>query len=246
VVSPVGAVWRYIRQNYPEIELYSSDESHPSTAGSYATACSFYTAIFRKDPLQVTYDYTLDPTDAANIRFAAKAVVYDSLLNWHIGEYDLVSDFIYSQIIDYTYQFTNLSQNANGQVWDFGLSTDTTKNPVFTFPGPGNYFVQLSAYNACDTLISCDSIFVGPTSIEEIMALQKFNIFPNPANDKLTLDLDSFKDVFVEIYDVKGIMLINIGHLQSKEIDIRILEPGVYFLKIQHGEDVITKPFLVE
>ena len=29
-VSPVGALWNYIRLHYPEIELYSSDESHPS------------------------------------------------------------------------------------------------------------------------------------------------------------------------------------------------------------------------
>ena len=38
IVSPVGAVWNFIRQNYPLIELYQADESHPSVAGSYAAA----------------------------------------------------------------------------------------------------------------------------------------------------------------------------------------------------------------
>ena len=47
-VSPVGAVWRHIRNNYPGIELYNADESHPSIAGSYAAACTFYSIIFRK------------------------------------------------------------------------------------------------------------------------------------------------------------------------------------------------------
>jgi hypothetical protein len=88
VVSPVGAVWRYIRQNYPLIELYQPDESHPSVAGTYAAACSFYSAIFRKDPSLCTFNSTLTPSDAAIIRSAAKAIVYDSLSNWFIGSYD--------------------------------------------------------------------------------------------------------------------------------------------------------------
>ncbi|MEQ9263522.1 MAG: T9SS type A sorting domain-containing protein [Owenweeksia sp.] len=88
VVSPVGAVWRYIRQNHPGIELYQADESHPSLAGSYAAACCFYTAIFRKDPSQSSFNAGLAVATAAQIRAAAKVVVYDSLLKWHIGEYD--------------------------------------------------------------------------------------------------------------------------------------------------------------
>ncbi|MFA6262103.1 MAG: T9SS type A sorting domain-containing protein [Bacteroidia bacterium] len=88
VVSPVGEVWKYIRQHYPSIELYDPDESHPSLAGTYAAACCFYTALFRKDPTLISYNPGLTDTHAADIRNAAKLIVYDSLLNWHIGEYD--------------------------------------------------------------------------------------------------------------------------------------------------------------
>ena len=88
VVSPVGAVWRYIRENYPSIELYQSDGSHPSAAGSYAAACCFYTAIYRKDPGLITYNYTLDPADAVKIRTAAKMVVFNNLATWFIGVYN--------------------------------------------------------------------------------------------------------------------------------------------------------------
>ena len=80
ILSPVGAVWHYIRDQYPTIELYQQDESHPSVAGSYAAACSFYSALFRKDPIQVTFNPSLPLTDAANIRTAAKLIVYDSLM----------------------------------------------------------------------------------------------------------------------------------------------------------------------
>jgi hypothetical protein len=87
-MSPVGTVWRYIKRNYPALELHQTDDSHPTVAGTYAAACSFYSAIFRKDPTLITYNPGLSPTDAANIRFAAKEVVFNELTRWNIGVYD--------------------------------------------------------------------------------------------------------------------------------------------------------------
>ncbi len=88
IVSPVGAVWKFIRESFPQIELYQADGSHPSVAGSYAAACSFYTAFFRKDPTFITYNAGLPDADASKIRAAAKIVVYDSLAKWNIGIYE--------------------------------------------------------------------------------------------------------------------------------------------------------------
>lgn len=91
VVSPVGAVWRYIRDNYPTIELYDTDGSHPSPAGSYAAACCFYTAIFRKDPTLITYNFTLSADNASKIRAAAKQVVFNNLNSWYLSSYQSYS-----------------------------------------------------------------------------------------------------------------------------------------------------------
>ena len=87
-VSPVGAVRHFIRHNYPGIELYQADYSHPTLAGTYAAACTFYAVIYRKDPTLITYNPGLVDTDAAHIRLAAKAVAYDSLMSWNVGRYD--------------------------------------------------------------------------------------------------------------------------------------------------------------
>ena len=46
-VSPVSVVWKNLRQNFPGIELYQTDESHPSLAGT-----------------QSGYDRSLGPIDA--------------------------------------------------------------------------------------------------------------------------------------------------------------------------------------
>lgn len=91
-VSPVGAVWKYIRQNYPNIELYQPDESHPSLTGSYLAACCFYTSLFRKDPTLISYNSSLSVADANTIKDAVKLMVYDSLSNWNIGVYDSLNN----------------------------------------------------------------------------------------------------------------------------------------------------------
>lgn len=82
IVSPVGALWHFVRDNYPEIELYQSDESHPSMIGSYAAACSFYTVLFKKSPLQITANCGIEDAIANTIRNAAQTVVFDSLNKW--------------------------------------------------------------------------------------------------------------------------------------------------------------------
>lgn len=81
-VSPVGRVWRYIRNNHPDIELYQSDDSHPSMAGSYAAACTFFTMIYHASPIGVTYTADLDEDVALRIRQAVQDVVYDTLSFW--------------------------------------------------------------------------------------------------------------------------------------------------------------------
>ena len=85
-MSPVGAVWRHIRTNFSTIELYQADESHPSLAGSYAAACTFYTVFFQKNPELITFDGGLASADAANIRASVKTIVFDNLQTWNITD----------------------------------------------------------------------------------------------------------------------------------------------------------------
>jgi len=150
-VTPVGAVWRYIKQNYPSIDLYQPDESHPTLTGSYLVACCFYTSIFKKDPTFITYSSTVDAAQASIIRQATKAILFDSLSNWDFTVKYPTTDFSFvvgagTNELD----FTNLSQNADSYLWDFGDgATSTEKNPAHNYINNGNYIITLTAYN-CD------------------------------------------------------------------------------------------------
>ncbi len=236
VVSPVGAVWHYIREHYPDIDLYSTDGSHPSGAGSYAAACAFYTAIFRKSPLLINTDYTLDATIAADIRNAAKTVVYDSLSKWFIGAYDVSAGFSYSIVSGFEYQFHNLSANATNWQWTIDGNYFTTKNPIYTFSSSGIYEVELMATNNCDTAFVSDSVIVDPVGINQ-QGVKEAGIFPNPAGDYLEVTGLSKLPVCAEIFDVKGNLLYSseIGR-HGEKIKMSHLKNGVYILRLSSEE----------
>lgn len=149
LASPVGAVWRNIRQNYPSIELFQPDESHPSEAGTYAAACCFYATIFRKDPTLIAFNSTIPASDAAIIRNAVKLIVYDSLLNWHIGEYDtLMNSDCFA---------TGIEENSRNIFWDI-LPNPVTEILTIKFTNScldsncNEDYIQI--YNAIGSLIS--------------------------------------------------------------------------------------------
>lgn len=144
LASPVGAVWRNIRQNYPSIELFQSDESHPSVAGTYAAACCFYATIFRKDPTLIAFNSTVPATDAAIIRNAVKLIVYDSLSNWHIGEYD--------SLMNSNCFATGIEENCGNLFWSI-LPNPVTETLTIKFTNDcnGNY---IQIYNAMGSLLS--------------------------------------------------------------------------------------------
>lgn len=91
-VSPVGAVWHYIRDHYPDLELYQSDESHPSYFGSYVAACCFYTSLSGQNPCDIQWNGTLTATEANIAKLAAKTVVFDSLSKWCFNQIPIDDD----------------------------------------------------------------------------------------------------------------------------------------------------------
>ncbi len=218
ILSPAGAVWKYIRQNFPLIELYQSDDSHPSVAGTYAAACSFYTALFRKDPTAITFNPSLLTTDAANIRTAAKLIVYDSLMKWHIGEYDPLANFTYSISGGNQVAFTNRSLNAANFNWNFGDGeTSASKNPTHIYLTPGTYTIQLIATKCGISDTAYQSINIGISlRVNEIGQSNNLNISPNPVVTILKVNQDLSNKVTYKIISITG-QEMQTGILNSSE-----------------------------
>lgn len=248
-VAPVGAVRHYIRSKHPAIELYEPDESHQSQSGAYVSACTFYTMLFRKDPLSITHNYTLSATDALNIRQATKKVTFDSLSYWHAGEYDMTPGFSLT-INSLAVTLTNQSVNAVDYLWNFGDGqTSTQASPAHTYSAEGIYKISLTAGNDNGCAKTLDTtINLYPTAIGFQKIRNALNIYPNPVTYNLNIVMDDLEEgeYRLKIINQLGQEVYNIPSLQGQtnSINTSELPAGHYTLVISNSRHIYQKHFV--
>lgn len=241
-VSPVGAVWRYVRQQHPGIDLYQTDGSHPSEAGSYAAACTFYAALFRHNPALSNYNFTLAVADADKIKKAAKLLVYDSLYKWRIGMDDgeLRADMKVSKAGGNLVILLSQSTPMNSNQWSFGDGTTETGSSAFhTYSRPGIYTVRViasrggcrdTAYETVSTIPS------GIGSAADVGAL--FRISPNPAGNGLRISAENAQAQYaVRVTNSIG-QLTYEGMTDASgnmHLDLSAYSPGLYSIQLFKG-----------
>lgn len=246
VLSPVGQVWKRLRQYNPGIELYNPDESHPSVAGTYAAACTFYATFFRKSPLLITDDQSLSASDALAIRQAVKTVVYDSLLFWNVGKYDPKAEFAFTSGAGRQVSFQNASQNAASYEWQFGSGqgSDTSRNPTYTFSGNGTYTVRLIASRCGRADTMTKQVTVSATGVSMVGDFPEIQLFPNPATSELRVK-GLPQDAVVQVWDMGGKKLDLRADWQGNTLllSTATLPEGVYTLHIQTGSGAGSRIF---
>lgn len=188
-VVPVGIAWRKsIVDNGDPVELFAGDGSHPSLAGSYLAACTFYAAIFHHSPVGLSFVAGLDQTTAEYLQNIADQTVFNHLETWNIDTTNVRADFAYYQQND-TVHFQNYSENANDYLWDFGDGiTSINENPVHYYENSGAYEVSLvSTDGMCkrDTVINIIDI---TTMVDDYDKDELISIYPVKANNQLIIN----------------------------------------------------------
>jgi hypothetical protein len=238
-VSPVGAAWKYVRDQHPSIGLYSNDGSHPSIYGSYLAACVHYSSIFKKSPVGSTYISSISNSDALLLQEAAAIIVLDSLDNWRIGANDVDALFSY-QVTGSTSSFSYTGINGTSLLWDFGDgNTSTTFNPIHNYVNNGNYSVQLIANNNCgsDTLIQ--NVGISSVGIQEISA---FKI--TQQKNMISLFFDSSAEKIISIVNLDG-KILYLNNTNATELTIPVLGGKVYILSVTSSKEVKTTKIFV-
>ena len=88
------------------------------------------------------------------------------------------------------------------------------------------------------------------SSLPEVLSDLDISFFPNPANDKIAIQLKDLttEQVNVELFDVVGILVQKSAINQGSKItylDTRTLYEGTYFVKLINNNSVITKKVVV-
>ena len=69
-------------------------------------------------------------------------------------------------------------------------------------------------------------------------------VYPNPASDFITLELDNETEALLQIYDQLGELLYKTSAQGSKTINISQWRPGVYTLKLENNTHFLIEKFV--
>ena len=150
-----------------------------------------------------------------------------------------------------TQNINTLTSNANaGNQW-YNLVTGSIVNATSQIYLPqqiGDYFVIVTL-NGCKS-DSSNIIHYNGTGIDDIESSNIFIVYPNPAFDKLFLDLyqiKDFKNTNILIYNVQGQLLLQqvITNTQT-ELNIEKFAKGVYVIKINNERNTMIGKFIKE
>ncbi len=247
MVSPVGVVWKRVRNEGDSINLYNPDESHPSLAGSYLAACSFYATLFQRSPIGAYVPSGLNTATALHLQQYANKAVFDSLSVWNIDTTQVKADFSFNQNQN-TITIINNSQNATSSFWDFGDGQfSTLPAPVHSYSSVGDYSLKLIAFKACETDTLEITVHVTVVGIYESETRDvKFNLYPIPAKYFLIFTTDQTQHLTsYQVYNSVGNEVLK-GIIENKGvIDISSLTNGMYFIRLEADDEVFLNKFQV-
>ena len=144
--------------------------------------------------------------------------------------------------------------------WSWGDGTyDNTPFPSHTYSTAGYYNICLTISDAngcsssyCDstninksgnTVISVDVIHQGTSGIKEIPNNDIMKFYPNPATSNITIITSGKANI--SILNIEGQVKKNITTNTNKtNIDISSLSSGIYFIKVQSENGIVTKKFI--
>jgi hypothetical protein len=216
-VSPVGIAWQHTHTQFPAIELYISDGSHPNIYGSYLAACTFYGAIFRKSPVGGFAPAPIPSDTALLLQQIAYHTVFDSLQVWHIDTSRVHAGFSFVFLGGGTVRFTNASINARRYYWDFGdQSHSTDASPEHTYTNLGTYQVTLSSFKDCEVDTLSQKLVL--VHADELSARPLHILYPNPAGGQVIVDPSWLEKL--------GSMEYRVGDQQGKTILTGTVSPG--------------------
>jgi hypothetical protein len=248
-VAAAGPAWKYVRDNHPTINLFSSDGSHPSFAGTYLNACVFYSSLYHKSPVGANYIGSLDLATAQILQDVARLTVLDSMQTWKLTHPDSLTfvSFNFSQIGgSLTYEFNSNAENVNDYFWNFGDGANSTlQNPSHTFQSNGTYTIELIGSGPCGADTISKEITINIAGINElsngitIQTIDKNNfLIKGKLNTKET-----------NVFDLTGRTVpFQLQEIGNDELILTTTASGILFLnsKSLNGEFTLKFPLFAD
>ncbi len=144
----------------------------------------------------------------------------------------------------------DLSSNASsGNQWFYNNVIITGAiSQTYTPTDTGNYYSIVTDINGCISDTS-NVLYIAVTGLSDLSDNNNIHIYPNPANDNITIENTSLnnKDEMISIYNIQGQLLIQQPMLRTKiNIDISGFAGGMYYVKVKTEEGMVVKKLVKE
>jgi hypothetical protein len=134
-----------------------------------------------------------------------------------------------------------------GTVKAVGHSTKQTGYEIYdNHPAKGTNYYKLTEFDKNGV-----SNFLGYTTVNNRASLPLIHLYPNPAQNSITLNLKNFSSptATYELYDAQGVLrsgatISLIDGNQDYKIDLSNLTNGFYFIKVIAGDELLKKTFI--
>lgn len=141
------------------------------------------------------------------------------------------------------------SSIADGNQWYFnGImitgETGTTLRPV----NLGNYSVRIIDSNGCEGDMSAMQFYNSIGIVDKDNLASRVNLYPNPSNGLVTLELGAIDVLSIKIYDAKGRLLNELNSCPGNcRIDLGVFEDGMYQLVLMTTQgQTVTKAVVLQ
>lgn len=127
-------------------------------------------------------------------------------------------------------------------LWSPGGAT----TPTLPLTDKGTYTLQLTDY--CGNVFNDVIVVTFPVSVEDNLEARGLNVYPNPTQDKITLDFGLLmgEEIVINLIDLQGRIILSDqikdqNGAYRKALDLSNLTEGIYFLRVSTKDENITR-----
>jgi PKD repeat protein len=222
-------------------KTYTKINSALITANSYTNNCLIYPGVYK----YMVRALVLETTPSGTYYNMSEGIA-DTALNSNNLAITANAGAIYTPTSSVA-NFTASSTGGTSYNWTFGDGgTSTMQNPVYTYASNGNYTASLTVGNACNSLTITMPVGITTRLSEEVLQ-RSVSIYPNPANDKVFIDVKENNVSFdIVIFNSEGkVVFSDKTTLANKEINLAEFAKGLYLIQIKDEENKLAHRKLI-
>ncbi|MEQ8551383.1 MAG: PKD domain-containing protein [Cyclobacteriaceae bacterium] len=218
-----------VQNNDPEIVISSSTlpEAADSFEWDFGDGTTNNTEINPTHTYQEngTYTITLTASNECGDESLSTSVTITGVCTVTDNTVSTSENSLMANASGFSYQWIDCNSN---------LPVDGETSQSFTPTESGNYAVEISDGN-CTVESSCFQVEVlQPLGFQPSKFL---SIYPNPVSEKILIESGNEQFNFVRVINAAGKEILNVDISKKKEVNVRQLSSGVYFLRVE-GDDL--------